>query len=97
MEAAPIHPADLLFMKGEYPAGRKYPVPGGLEGSGTVIAAGDDSSKNLIGKRVGFFPAGNNGSWAEYSIANSNLIYENNTNIEIIFNSSRNNATSLPT
>lgn len=75
VEAAPLIPADFLLMKGWY-SGRVFPVAGGIEGAGTIVAAGDDNSKLLIGKRVGFFSVGNNGSWAEYTIAISFLVVE---------------------
>src|SRR5262245_548995 len=51
MSAAPINPGDFLFMRGEYGVKKPLPVVPGLEGSGTVIAAGSGLVPRwLIGK-----------------------------------------------
>ncbi|MFD2614273.1 zinc-binding dehydrogenase [Paenibacillus gansuensis] len=61
-----INPSDLLFIEGNY--GVKLPLPciGGIEGSGTVVEAGNSLfARRLKGKRVAFAGAAC-GAWAEY-------------------------------
>ncbi len=67
--AAPINPADQMFVRGLY--GLKPPLPTvpGFEGSGTVVAAGSMATRLLVGRRVGCAPApGTDGTWAEYVV-----------------------------
>ncbi|MCU0790184.1 MAG: zinc-binding dehydrogenase [Nitratireductor sp.] len=64
-----INPSDLHFIKGEYGRPRVKGAPGGFEGMGTVVAAGQGAEK-LVGKRAGFV-AGRSGSWAQYAIADA--------------------------
>jgi NADPH2:quinone reductase len=56
VEAAALNPSDILFMRGKYEGmSTVYPFTPGWEGSGTVIAGGDNElSKYLVGKRVAF-------------------------------------------
>jgi NADPH:quinone reductase-like Zn-dependent oxidoreductase len=68
-----IHPADLMFLLGEYGGDAKpriFPIVPGFEGSG-VIVKGEGADPSLIGKRVSlgatFNKKGNfEGTWAEY-------------------------------
>lgn len=74
--ASPINPSDVNFTKGKYPTDKVWPVVAGFEGSGTVVAhGGNEKGKELVGKRVAFFPNGNNGTWSEYSIAKIDSIW----------------------
>lgn len=68
MAAAAINPSDLGFVGRAADAPTKQFVPG-LEGSGTVVAAGSGLlPRLLVGRRVAFAtPAG--GTWAEYAIS----------------------------
>lgn len=75
VEAAPLNPSDILFMRGLYPFKLETPFTPGWEGSGTVIAAGNDElSQSLIGKRVAFMKQNEilvlktGGAMAEYCI-----------------------------
>ena len=61
--ARPIQPADLMFIAGRYRMRPALPQVAGLEGTGTVVAAGAGVSLAL-GTRVSFRCPG---SWAEYS------------------------------
>jgi len=65
IEAAPINPSDLNFLKGSYGSQSVQTIPG-LEGSGTVVKAGSGILPKLwLGKRVACAaPVG--GTWAEY-------------------------------
>lgn len=74
VEAAPINPADLMFVKGLYPNGRLAPCSPGLEGCGTVVRSGGGlAAWRVMGKRVAFMPTKRlpMGSWSEYAIANA--------------------------
>lgn len=62
MEAIPIHPADLLVMRGRHVFTAQYPCGTGIEGAGKVIAHGEGVSAPAIGTRVAL-PFG--GTWAE--------------------------------
>jgi NADPH:quinone reductase len=69
VKAAPIHPADQLFLRGHYGAKKPLPVVPGLEGSGTVVAAGSLPGRLLVGRRVGMSAAqSQEGTWAEYGV-----------------------------
>lgn len=72
IHSAPINPSDIMFSIGYYPAGKTFPVAIGFEGSGLVVAAGDDpKSQALLNKKVCFFATGTPetpGSWAEYTV-----------------------------
>ena len=62
MLAIPIHPADLLVMRGRHVFTAKYPCGTGIEGAGRVIAHGEGVSYPPIGTKVAL-PFG--GTWAE--------------------------------
>ncbi|MDC0714910.1 zinc-binding dehydrogenase [Stigmatella sp. ncwal1] len=67
--AAPIHPADRMFLQGRYGVKKPLPVVPGFEGSGTVVAAGSLSGRLLVGRRVGVsVSAESDGTWAEYVV-----------------------------
>jgi len=67
MEAAPVNPSDLALLSGSY-LERSYPFTPGLEGSGTVVAAGSGFLPWLrLGSRVACSPLhGGDGTWAAY-------------------------------
>jgi NADPH2:quinone reductase len=76
MAASTINPSDIGFLsgRGTYD-GRKLPVIPGIEGSGTVVAAGSGLlAKFMNGKRVACskLPTGN-GTWAEYMLTKASL------------------------
>ena len=62
MEVIPIHPADLLVMRGRHVFSAQYPCGTGIEGAGRVITHGEGVSEPAIGTRVAL-PFG--GTWAE--------------------------------
>jgi len=65
MAASPINPSDLSFLRGSYTRVKPLPAVAGLEGSGTVVAAGSGVlPRFLLGKRVACGTPG--GGWAEY-------------------------------
>lgn len=73
IHSAPINPSDVQFIVGFYPAGKTFPTAAGFEGSGLVIATGEDpAAKDLLNKKVAFFASGKNspGSWSEYTVIN---------------------------
>ncbi|NKX44044.1 alcohol dehydrogenase catalytic domain-containing protein [Roseicyclus persicicus] len=68
MAASPVNPSDLMTVKGEYGIGAAYPFVPGLEGSGTVVAAGPGlMGRWLRGRRVAL-ATGTGGMWAEYAV-----------------------------
>jgi len=70
MAAAPINPSDLRFLAGAPASAARNvsPVVPGLEGSGTVVAAGPGLvPRLLVGRRVAFASA-QGGTWAEYAV-----------------------------
>lgn len=62
MMAIPIHPADLLVMRGRHVFKPSYPIGTGIEGLGRVIAHGEGVTEPPIGQKVAL-PFG--GTWAE--------------------------------
>lgn len=76
--AAPINPSDLNFMAGGYSAGQSpLPIVPGVEGAGTVVAAGEGlMARYLRGKRVACVRANKrDGVWAEYMVTTANLAF----------------------
>lgn len=76
MAAAPLNPSDLGTLAGSsYSGERKYPFTPGLEGSGTVVAAGAGLLPRLLtGRRVACSaPVPGDGTWAEYMVTSARL------------------------
>ena len=73
MEFAALNPSDLSFLQGTYAEKPSYPAIPGIEGSGTVVAAGSGILPKLrLGKRVSCTSTkGNGGSWAEYMLTSA--------------------------
>lgn len=63
--AAPVHPADLMFMQGRYGVRKPLPAVPGVEASGQIVAVGEGVPQTWLNRRVACFAAGN-GTWAEY-------------------------------
>jgi NADPH2:quinone reductase len=68
-----IHPADLMFIKGNYGDIQPdiFPVTPGFEGSGVIIKVGHDIDKKYVGRKVAVFadpchPGSFDGTWSEY-------------------------------
>jgi NADPH:quinone reductase len=68
-----IHPADLMFIKGNYGDIQPdiFPVTPGFEGSGVIVKVGDDIDRKYVGRKVAVFadpchPGSFDGTWAEY-------------------------------
>ena len=72
MDAAPVNPSDLALLAGGYME-RSYPFTPGLEGSGTVVAAGSGLFPRLrLGKRVACSPQhASDGTWASYMLTSA--------------------------
>ena len=62
MLAIPIHPADLLVMRGRHVFKATYPTGTGIEGAGRIVAHGEGVTYPPIGSKVAL-PFG--GTWAE--------------------------------
>lgn len=71
VEAAPVNPSDIAFLRGSYNITKTLPAVPGFEGAGRIVAVGEDVDQNLTGKMVCFFTQDENvGSWAEYVVVN---------------------------
>lgn len=72
IEAAPIHPSALAYIRGHY-THLHPPFQIGLEGAGTVVSSGGGLvAGSLVGKRVSFGVApAHPGSWAQYIVTNA--------------------------
>lgn len=71
MAAAPINPTDFNSLTGARMYGKRtYPFTPGVEGSGTVVAAGEGGMPRfLLGRRIACVgPIPRNGTWAEYMV-----------------------------
>jgi NADPH:quinone reductase len=66
MRARPIHPSDLLMVRGLYGALPTLPATPGLEGAGAIEAIGPNVKGWQTGQRV--IPLGALGTWQEYHI-----------------------------
>lgn len=67
VEASPINPSDLAFLRGGYNVRKPLPAIAGFEGAGIIVSTGEGSNKNLIGKRVTFYVNDDRqGAWTEY-------------------------------
>ncbi|MFP2931071.1 zinc-binding dehydrogenase [Pyxidicoccus sp. 3LG] len=68
MAASPINPSDMMFVRGLYGARKPLPTVPGLEGSGTVVAAGGVTGRLMVGRRVACVASEDGeGLWAEYA------------------------------
>jgi NADPH:quinone reductase-like Zn-dependent oxidoreductase len=65
IDAAPINPADQLFMLGWFGVYPQVPNQLGAEGTGRVVAAGAQADQSLVGRRVIVLPTFVHGTWAE--------------------------------
>ena len=84
MAAAPINPSDLGALAGlSYSGVRQFPFTPGLEGSGTVIEAGEGMMPRLLnGRRVACSALlTGNGTWAEYVVTSAQSCIPLNKNV----------------
>jgi len=74
MAAAPINPSDLGSLSGlSYSGKRQFPFTPGLEGSGTIVEAGEGIMPRLLnGRRVACSALlTGDGTWAEYMVTSA--------------------------
>ena len=86
MATAPINPSDLGSLSGlSYSGKRQFPFTPGLEGSGTVIEAGEGFMPRLLnGRRVACSaPLTGDGTWAEYMVTSAQLCIPLNKNVSL--------------
>ena len=86
MAAAPINPSDLGSLQGmSYRGERSYPFIPGIEGSGTVVAAGAGFMAGFLnGRRVACSaPQPGDGTWAEYMLTPANLCVPLNKKVSL--------------
>jgi len=71
IQAAPINPSDIAFIRGGYNIQKSLPAIPGFEGTGVICDIGDGLDDKLVGKRVSFFSQDDKGgTWAEYVTVN---------------------------
>lgn len=77
MAATTCNPSDLAYIRGEYGLATNYGKTAGLEGTGTVVAAGAGPfGETLMGMRVACsskVSKGMDGTWAEYMVTDATL------------------------
>jgi len=86
MAAAPINPSDLGMFAGiGYTGPLKFPFTPGIEGSGTVVAAGAGwLPRLLVGRRVACSASlSGNGTWAEYMVTGAQLCVPLNKQVSL--------------
>jgi len=86
MAAAPINPSDLGSLSGlSYSGKRQFPFTPGVEGSGTVVVAGEGMMSRLLnGRRVACIaPLTGNGTWAEYMVTAGQACIPLNKNVSL--------------
>jgi NADPH2:quinone reductase len=86
MAAAPINPSDLGSLSGlSYSGKRQFPFTPGLEGSGTVIEAGEGMMPRLLnGRRVACSASlTGDGTWAEYMVTSAQSCVPLNKNVSL--------------
>ena len=86
MAAAPINPSDLGSLSGlSYSGKRQFPFTPGLEGSGTVIEAGEGIMPRLLNWRRVACSAllTGDGTWAEYMVTSAQSCIPLNKNVSL--------------
>ena len=85
MAAAPINPSDIGQLDGwSYEGATQYPFTPGIEGSGTVVAAGAGFLPGLLkGRRVACSALAGNGTWAEYMVTSAQLCVPLNGSVSL--------------
>lgn len=86
MAAAPINPSDLGSLSGlSYRGERQFPFTPGLEGSGTVVEAGEGFMPRLLnGRRVACSALlTGDGTWAEYMVTSAQLCMPLNKDVSL--------------
>jgi NADPH:quinone reductase-like Zn-dependent oxidoreductase len=75
LEAAPVDPADLNFVRGVYPLPRVLPSAAGLSGVGRISVTGPDTGTHRVGDRVLIIPTGEQFTWRErVNVASANVV-----------------------
>lgn len=86
MAAAPINPSDLGSLSGlGYRGKRQFPFTPGLEGSRTVVEAGEGFMPRLLnGRRVACSALlTGDGTWAEYMVTSAQLCFPLNKDVSL--------------
>ena len=86
MAASPINPSDLGSLSGlSYSGKRQFPFTPGLEGSGTVLEAGEGFMPRLLkGRQVACSALlTGDGTWAEYMVTSAQLCVPLNKNVSL--------------
>jgi mitochondrial enoyl-[acyl-carrier protein] reductase / trans-2-enoyl-CoA reductase len=75
LEAAPVDPADLNFVRGRYGLQPVLPSGAGQSGVGRISATGRDTGPHRVGDRVLIIPTGEQFTWRErVNVASANVV-----------------------
>jgi NADPH:quinone reductase-like Zn-dependent oxidoreductase len=75
LEAAPVDPADLNFVRGRYGLRPVLPSGAGQSGVGRISAAGRDTGTCRVGDRVLIIPTGEQFTWRErVNVSSANVV-----------------------
>ncbi len=84
MKFSPVNPSDLSQLRGTLAPLPEYPFIPGIEGSGTVVAAGKGILPRMrAGKNVACSPKGKGGTWAEYIVTDASKCIPLGKNIDL--------------
>lgn len=84
MKYSPLNPSDLSQLRGTLTPLPEYPYIPGIEGSGTVVAAGGGILPEIrAGKNVACSPKGKGGTWAEYIVTDASKCIPLGKNIDL--------------
>lgn len=78
--AAPINPAEVLIMKGEYASTPELPAPLGIEGAGIVVSVGAGVTGFASGDKVMILPRAN---WAQQVLVSADDLIKLPAEIDI--------------
>ena len=71
VDASPVNPSDIAFLRGGYNIRKSLPAIPGFEGTGIVVHAGGNAADQK-GRRVSFFTQEErNGAWSEYTVTSA--------------------------
>ncbi len=84
VEASPVNPSDIAFLRGGYSIIKPVPAIPGFEGVGKIMAVGDEVDPSRVGDRIAFFiQDDDSGAWSEYAVVGANDFVKVDENIPI--------------
>jgi len=84
VEAAPINPSDIVFLKGQYGIRKEMPAVAGFEGAGVVVKSGGGLlGWSLVNKRVAVMADKSGGTWAQYIVTSAKNCVKLSNNVPV--------------